>query len=143
MLGRRALTTRITCTAGGIGGVAFPLIILCLASQVGFPRAIRTIGAAIDLKALREAKFGLATLAVILIEFAVFIPYAYICSYAIHEGIDLQKSPVLSALLNAGAIPGRALPRYVADRFGPFNFMYTAALVFSTFILALWMTVHG
>ncbi|KAK1638760.1 major facilitator superfamily domain-containing protein [Colletotrichum phormii] len=165
---RRALATGIACTAGGVGGVVFPLIILYMAPKVGFPWAIRTVGficaatsvlactllkkrlppsktssGAIDLKALKETKFGLATLAVFLIEFAVFIPYTYICSYAIHEGIDLQKSLLLSALLNAGAIPGRALPGYVADRFGPFNVMCVTALVCSTFIFALWMTARG
>ncbi|KAK1541353.1 hypothetical protein CPAR01_07342 [Colletotrichum paranaense] len=165
---RRALATGIACTAGGVGGVVFPLIILYMAPRVGFPWAIRTVGficaaasvlactllkkrlppsktssGAIDLKALKETKFGLATLAVFLIEFAVFIPYTYICLYAIHEGIDLQKSLLLSALLNAGAIPGRALPGYVADRFGPFNVMCVTALVCSAFIFALWLTAHG
>ncbi|KAL2883122.1 hypothetical protein SGCOL_001310 [Colletotrichum sp. CLE4] len=165
---RRALATGIACTAGGVGGVVFPLIILYMAPKVGFPWAIRTVGficaaasvlactllkkrlppsktssGAIDLKALKETKFGLATLAVFLIEFAVFIPYTYICSYAIHEGIDLQKSLLLSALFNAGAIPGRALPGYVADRFGPFNVTCVTALVCSTFIFALWMTAGG
>ncbi|KXH40417.1 major facilitator superfamily transporter [Colletotrichum simmondsii] len=165
---RRALATGIACTAGGVGGVFFPLIILYMAPRVGFPWAIRTVGficaaasvlactllkkrlppsktsrGAIDLKALKEIKFGLATLAVFLIEFAVFIPYTYICLYAIHEGIDLQKSLLLSALLNAGAIPGRALPGYVADRFGPFNVMCVTALVCSAFIFALWLTAHG
>ncbi|KAJ0268918.1 hypothetical protein COL940_012930 [Colletotrichum noveboracense] len=165
---RRALATGIACTAGGVGGVIFPLIILYLAPRVGFAWALRTVGficlavsvlacmllkkrlppnkkagAAIDTTALRDAKFALTTLAVFLIEFAVFIPYTYICSYAIHEGMGLQKSLLLNALLNAGAIPGRALPGYVADRFGPFNVMCVTALVCSTFIFALWMTAQG
>ncbi|KAI8295507.1 MFS transporter asaE [Colletotrichum sp. SAR11_240] len=165
---RRALATGIACTAGGVGGVIFPLIILYLAPRVGCAWALRTVGficlavsvlaclllkkrlppnkkagAAIDITALRDAKFALTTLAVFLIEFAVFIPYTYICSYAIHEGMGLQKSLLLNALLNAGAIPGRALPGYVADRFGPFNVMCVTALVCSTFIFALWMTAQG
>ncbi|KAF4827353.1 MFS transporter asaE [Colletotrichum tropicale] len=165
---RRALATGIACTAGGVGGVIFPLIILYLAPRVGFAWALRTVGficlavsvlaclllkkrlppnkkagAAIDITALRDAKFALTTLAVFLIEFAVFIPYTYICSYAIHEGMGLQKSLLLNALLNAGAIPGRALPGYVADRFGPFNVMCVTALVCSTFIFALWMNAQG
>ncbi|KAF4925712.1 MFS transporter asaE [Colletotrichum viniferum] len=126
---RRALATGIACTAGGVGGVIFPLSILYLAPRVGFAWALRT--------------FALTTLAVFLIEFAVFIPYTYICSYAIHEGMGLQKSLLLNALLNAGAIPGRALPGYVADRFGPFNVMCVTALVCSIFIFALWMTAQG
>ncbi|KAJ0361699.1 hypothetical protein COL26b_013622 [Colletotrichum chrysophilum] len=165
---RRALATGIACTAGGVGGVIFPLIILYLAPRVGFAWALRTVGficlavsvlaclllkkrlppnkkagAAIDIAALRDAKFALTTLAVFLIEFAVFIPYTYICSYAIHEGMGLQKSLLLNAILNVGAIPGRALPGYVADRFGPFNVMCVTALVCSTFVFALWMNAQG
>ncbi|KAK2024140.1 major facilitator superfamily transporter [Colletotrichum zoysiae] len=165
---RRGIATGIACTAGGVGGVVFPLIILYMAPKLGFPWAIRTVGficaaasvlaclllrkrlppnrkggGAIDLKALTEVNFGLTTLAVFLVEFAVFIPYTYICSYAIHQGIDLQRALLLNALLNVGAIPGRGLPGYVADRFGCFNVMCITTLICSTFILALWLTTAG
>lgn len=165
-LKRRALATGIACTAGGLGGVAFPLIILHLAPRIGFPWAIRVIGfisaafgvmaccllrkrlppnrkagSSIDLTALvRDRRFAATTVAVFLIEFAVFIPYSYISSYAIRAGVDPQKAYRLNALLNAGAIPGRALPGYVADRFGHFNVMCGTALVCTAFILALWLT---
>lgn len=146
----------------------FPLIIVFMAPRVGFPWAVRTVGficaaasvgaclllkkrlppnkkagAAIDLKALADPRFGATALAVFLIEFAVFIPYTYICSYAIHEGLDLQTSLLLNALVNAGAIPGRALPGYLADRFGPMNVMCVTAMVCATFIYALWLTAGG
>lgn len=165
---RRALATGIACTAGGVGGVVFPLIILYMAPSVGFPWAIRTVGficaaasvvaclllkkrlphnkkagAAIDMRALGEARFALTTLAVFLVEFAVFIPYTYICSYAIHEGFELKKALLLNALLNVGAIPGRALPGYFADRFGTFNTMCVTSLVCSMFMFALWLTARG
>ena len=165
---RRAFATGVACTAGGIGGVGFPLVILYLAPRIGFPWAIRIIalisgsllvvsclclrkrlpnnkqaGASIDLKALRDVNFALTTLAIFLIEFAVFIPYTYLCSYAIHSGFDPKKAYLLNSLLNAGAVPGRALPGYVADRFGVFNTMCGTALVCATFILTLWYTSYG
>ncbi|TDZ53313.1 MFS transporter asaE [Colletotrichum trifolii] len=166
---RRALATGIACTAGGVGGVVFPLTILYLAPSAGFPWALRTVGlicivasvlacvllrkrlppnkragAAVDLRALvRDVNFALTTLAVFLVEFAVFIPYTYICSYAIHAGVPLRTSLRLNALLNAGAIPGRALPGYVADRLGPFNVMCATALVCATSVFALWLTAAG
>ena len=143
---RRALAIGIACTAGGTGGVAFPFMILYLAPSIGFPWTIRIIGfictamcalacillrkrlppnkksgTSIDLKALRETNYALTTMAVFLVEFSVFIPYTYISSYAIHAGVEPQHAYRLIALLNVGAIPGRALPGYVADRFGPFN----------------------
>ncbi|OTA98286.1 hypothetical protein M426DRAFT_116769 [Hypoxylon sp. CI-4A] len=162
---RRALATGIACTAGGIGGVIFPLIILYAAPRYGFGWAVRivgfvclvccigacvflrkrlppnkTAGASIDLKALSDPKFATTTLAVFLIEFAVFIPYTYISLYAIQSGMEPQKAYLLNVLLNVGAVPGRALPGYVADRFGTFNVMCATAATCSAMILALWLT---
>jgi MFS family permease len=166
---RRALATGIACTAGGAGGVVFPLIIIYLTPKVGFAWSIRVVGficaaagiaaccllrkrlphnkkagAAIDLKALGDMKYAITTAAIFLVEFAGFIPYTYISSYAIHMGLPAQKAYLLNTLLNVGAIPGRALPGYVADRFGIFNVMCVTASCCATFILALWLTAtHG
>jgi len=148
-----------------MGGIFFPLLILYLAPKIGFPWTIRIIaficagmgvasslllrkrlphnkkaGSSIDLKALKETKYALTTLAVWLVEFAVFIPYTYLSSYAIHQGMRQQDAYRLMALLNAGAIPGRALPGYVADRFGAFNTMSVTSFVCAVFIFALWLS---
>jgi predicted MFS family arabinose efflux permease len=162
---RRAFITGLACTAGGLGGIAFPLIVLYLSPRLGFAWAIRIIalvslvflavacltlrkrlpnnaaaGASVDLKALADVNFGLTTLGVFLIEFAVFIPYTYIVSYALHSGFESQKAQFLNVLLNVGAVPGRALPGYAADRFGTFNTMCVTAGVCTAFILGLWLT---
>lgn len=162
---KRALATGVACTAGGLGGVVFPLIILYAAPRVGFPWAMRIVGfvcaaagvaascllrkrlppnkkagAAVDLKSLTEPLFASTAFATFLIEFAVFIPYTYVCSHAIHAGLDRQTAYLLNALLNAGAVPGRALPGYIADRFGSFNVMCATALACVATILGLWYT---
>ena len=165
---RRAFATGLACTAGGLGGVGFPLIILYLAPKIGFPWAIRIIalicmvalgvacltlrkrvpakprtGAAIDLRALREVNFGTTTLAIFLIEFAVFIPYSYISSYGIYRGFEPRNAYLLNTLLNAGAVPGRALPGYVADRFGTFNTMCITAFICAVCIMGIWLSDSG
>lgn len=165
---RRAFATGIACTAGGTGGIVFPLIILYLAPRIGFPWAIRVIsltctisgilaccflrkrlppnkkaGSSIDLKALSDYKYATTTLAIFLIEFAVFIPYTYISSYALHHGFKPKQAYLLNTLLSVGGIPGRALPGYVADRFGIFNTMCVTAVTCATLILALWYTAGG
>lgn len=165
---RRALATGIACSAGGVGGVVFPLIIMYAAPHIGFPWAIRVIalacgifgviacltlkkrlppnikaGAGIDLRALSDGKYAATTIAIFLIEFAVFIPYSYICSHALSLGIDELTAYRLNALLNAGAIPGRALPGYIADRAGTFNTMCVTALTCTVFIFGLWYSVDG
>lgn len=159
------MATGIACTAGGAGGIAFPMIILFLAPRIGFGWAVRIIGficiicsvaatlllkkrlphnkkagASIDLKALMEVNYGLTTLAVWLVEFAVVIPYTYISTYGIYAGMKPQMAYLLMALLNVGAIPGRALPGYVADRFGAFNVMSVTSFTCAGFIFALWLT---
>ncbi|KAL6914987.1 hypothetical protein FSHL1_012660 [Fusarium sambucinum] len=165
---RRAFATGLACTAGGIGGIVFPLIILYLAPKIGLPWAIRVIAlinmvsgvlaccllrkrlpsntkavASIDLKALVDAKFATTTAAVFLVEFAVFIPYSYISAYAMHYGFNAQKAYLLNTLLNVSAVPGRALPGYVADRFGTFNTMCVTSFFCAALILTLWLTAAG
>ncbi|KAF7116909.1 hypothetical protein CNMCM5793_005539 [Aspergillus hiratsukae] len=162
---RRGLATGIACTAGGLGGVFFPLIILYVGPTLGFTWALRIIGIicavmctlaclllrtrlppnrqagmAIDFKALREPKYAATTLAIWLVEFAVFIPYTYISSYGLHVGMDPSFSYKLGVFLNVGAIPGRALPGLLADHVGRFNIMALTALVCAISTLALWYT---
>ncbi|KAJ5762398.1 uncharacterized protein N7511_005780 [Penicillium nucicola] len=161
---RRGWATGVACTAGGIGGVIFPLIILYAAPKIGFPWAIRIIallsailcacacillktrlppnkkaGASVDFRALRDVKYASTTAAVFLVEFAVFIPITYIASYAIAVGVENTMSYLLIPFLNVGAIPGRFLPGLVADRVGRFNVMVLTSLICSILTLALWM----
>lgn len=161
---RRAFATGIACTAGGLGGIAFSLIIQYLAPRIGFPWAIRVIAfisagslvitniflrkrlpakqeakLLIDFTLLRDLKFAVTVCAIFFVEFAVFIPYSYISSYAIYQGMTLQNSLLLNVLLNAGAIPGRMLPGYVADRVGAFNTMCVTSLSCGVLVLGLWL----
>lgn len=161
---RRAFATGVACTAGGLGGIAFSLIIQYLAPRLGFPWAIRIIAfisigclavtniflrkrlpakreakILINFGLLRDLKFAVTVCAVFFVEFAVFIPYSYISSYAIYQGMSLQKSFLLNVLLNAGAIPGRMLPGYIADRVGAFNTMCVTSLCCGVLVLGLWL----
>ncbi|KAJ6447313.1 MMP37-like protein [Purpureocillium lavendulum] len=165
---RRAFATGLACTAGGLAGIAFPLIILFVSPRLGFAWAIRIIafaclvclvvacislrkrlpnnkqaGASIDLRALADLSFATTTLSVFLIEFAVFIPYTYIVSYALRHGFEIRQAQMLNVFLNIGAVPGRALSGYAADRFGTFNTMCVTAAACTLFILGLWLTADG
>ena len=160
---RRGFATGIASTAGGLGGVIFPLVILYIGPKMGFTWAMRIVGilcfalcavaclllktrlppnrkagAAIDFKALRDRNYALTTLAVWLVEFAVFVPYTYIGSYGIWAGLGRDMSYKLCIFLNVGAIPGRALPGLLADRLGRFNVMTMTAVVCAICTLALW-----
>ncbi|KAJ0420315.1 monocarboxylate permease-like protein, Mch4 [Aspergillus carlsbadensis] len=159
----RGLATGLACTAGGLGGVFFSLIILYVAPILGFAWAMRIIGItcavlcalaclllrtrlppneeagmAVDFRALRDPKYGLTTAAIWVVEFAVFIPYTYIVSYGLYAGIGTDVSYQLCIFLNVGAIPGRALPGILADRLGRFNIMIVTAIGCAISTLALW-----
>ena len=95
--------------------------------------------AALDLKALGDIKYGMTTLAMFFVEFAIFVPLTYISSYAIHTGIDYESAYRLIAYLNAASILGRAVPGYFADRHGGFNIMIFTTSVCSLFILVQWL----
>ncbi|KAL4941791.1 hypothetical protein BDV06DRAFT_222781 [Aspergillus oleicola] len=160
---RRGLATGIACTAGGLGGVFFSLIVLYVGPDLGFPWAMRIIGiisfvlcslacllmqtrlppnvkagAAIDFAALRDVNYALTTVAIWLVEFAAFIPYAYIVSYGLYANIPRDTAYLLCVFLNVGAIPGRALPGILADKVGRFNVMTLTAIACGVCTLALW-----
>lgn len=118
------------------------LALACLLLRQRLPRN-KIAGGSIDIMALRDIKFAAATIATFLIEFAVFIPYSYISSYAIKSGLEPEKAYLLNTLLNVGAIPGRALPGYAADTIGVYNTMCATSFICATFILSLWYTAYG
>lgn len=123
--------------------VGFVCMIMCVVACLLLKKRLpnnKHAGSSIDVKALKDVKYALTTLAVFLVEFAVFIPYSFISLYAIYAGVEQQKALLISAFLNCGAIPGRALPGYVADRFGVFNTMLGTSLTCAALILALWLT---
>ena len=163
---RRGLATGIACTAGGLGGVIFPIVILFAAPKVGFPWAIRIIalicavlctlaclllrtrlplnkkaGAGLAFRALhQDSKYAVTTAAVFLVEFAVFVPYTYIASYAVHVGVPRQLGYAMTPFLNLGAIPGRFLPGLLADKLGRFNVMIITSLICAILTFVLWLT---
>ncbi|KAJ5465685.1 hypothetical protein N7530_009472 [Penicillium desertorum] len=161
---RRGWTTGVACTAGGVGGCIFPLIILFTAPRIGFTWAIRIIalvcavtcsiaclsvrtrlppkkaGPSLDFKALKDIKYASATLSVFFVEFAVFVPITYITSYTLHADFDQQMSYAVLVFLNLGAVFGRFLPGLVADRLGRFNVMIMSSFICSLFTLTLWLS---
>ncbi|OJJ66291.1 hypothetical protein ASPBRDRAFT_666321 [Aspergillus brasiliensis CBS 101740] len=161
---RRGWATGVACTAGGVGGCIFPLVILFAAPKIGFAWSIRIIAlicailctvacltvqtrlppkkanAFLDFRALGNIKYASASLGVFLVEFAVFVPITYITSYALDAGFDEQMSYAVLVFLNLGAIFGRFLPGLVADRLGRFNVMTVNCFMCSVLTLILWLS---
>ncbi|KAK1138362.1 hypothetical protein N8T08_002683 [Aspergillus melleus] len=154
---RRALATGIAATAGGCGGIIFPILIYNLTEAVGFPWAIRITGficaffcallppkklggGKIDFGALHETPFALLAVAIFLIDLALLIPLTYLTSYAQSHGMEEGLAYQVVSILNAASILGRVIPGYVADRYGRFNVMILTTFGCTVFTLALWLS---
>lgn len=166
---KRGFATGVCASGGAVGGVAFPLILIRIMPKIGYgwsirvialidlvlclvavalmktrlPRDKRTKGAQIDFRAFKDVRFTLTTIAVFLIEWAWFVPLTYLGSYALAHGVSETFSYQLLALLNAGSILGRAVPGFLADRFGRFNVMIVTATVCAISCLVIWLPAQS
>lgn len=161
---RRGFATGIASTAGGLGGVIYPLMQTSLMDRIGFGWTTRCVAliclccsavgillvqsrlppakdatAHPDLRILRKTPFLLTTIGLFLLEFSLFIPVSYISTYAMHQGFDERFSYHLLPIMNAGSVVGRALPGYYADVVGPFNTCIGSVVLSIAACLCVWL----
>jgi MFS family permease len=161
---RRGFATGIAQTAGSLGGVVFPLMLQSLFERVGWPWAIRILGfvclcltvsanflirsrlppkadASVhpDPRIFLNRSFALTTVAVFLLEFALFIPLTYISSYALAQGFSESFSFRIVTVLNAGSVVGRVVPGYYGDIIGPFNANMISVALSAVACLGVWL----
>jgi predicted MFS family arabinose efflux permease len=154
----------MACTAGGIGGIIYPLMLSSLFDRVGFGWATRCLaliclvcaGAGVllirsrlppaqnatahpDFRIFRQRPFLYLTLGVFMLEFSLFIPTAYISSYAVHQGFSRDFAFNLVPILNAASVIGRALPGYYADFVGPLNVCMGSVVLSAVACLCVWL----
>jgi predicted MFS family arabinose efflux permease len=67
-------------------------------------------------------------LGVVFLEWGLFIPVAYLASFALDDGLSTRFTYTLLALVNAGGVFGRWAPGYFADRVGGFNVLILTVL---------------
>ncbi|KAI0385069.1 MFS general substrate transporter [Hypomontagnella monticulosa] len=143
---RRGFASGLASTGGGLGGVAFPLIMQSLFDKVGWGWALRIQGFIClfllgfssllvrkrlppaknasphpDFHIMKERAFLLLTIGVFFLELGLFIPLAYISSYALANGFSEKFAFQILPILNAASVFGRALPGWWADKIGAFN----------------------
>ncbi|GJN67361.1 MFS monocarboxylate transporter [Purpureocillium lilacinum] len=161
---RRGFATGMASTAGGIGGIIFPLMLTALFDKVGYGWATRIlaliclccglVGVALvrsrlppaqnatahpDIRIFKQTTFTLTTIGIFLLEFSLFIPLGYISTYALHKGFSQDFSFHLLPIMNAGSVVGRALPGYYADVVGPFNVCLFSVLLSLVACLCVWL----
>ncbi|UKZ74302.1 hypothetical protein TrVFT333_001964 [Trichoderma virens FT-333] len=161
---RRGFATGLASTAGGIGGIVFPLMLTALFERIGFGWATRVLAliclvcgligiclvrsrlppaknatAHPDFRIFRQIPFLLTTLGVFLLEFSLFIPLTYIATYAQDRGFDDAFAYHLLPIMNAGSVIGRALPGYYADVVGAFNVCLFSVVLSLVSCLCVWL----
>jgi len=164
-LQKRGTATGIAATGGSIGGVLFPLALQKLLPSVGFAWATRIValvdvfccliacllihsrlppkpGQSIlpDFRIFRHKSYLLLTIAIFMMEWALFIPIAYLTTFAQATGAFTPAfSYQMIAIFNAGSCFGRWVPGLFADKLGRFNSMIAMLLLCSVSSLTLWL----
>ncbi|EGX95322.1 MFS monocarboxylate transporter, putative [Cordyceps militaris CM01] len=161
---RRGFATGLATCAGGLGGIIFPLMLTDLFTRVGYGWATRALAlvclvcgavgvllvrarlppaqnatAHPDPRIFRQRPFALATVAIFLLEFALFIPLAYLSTYALHHGFGAAYAYHLVPIMNAGSVVGRSLPGYYADAIGAFNTCLLSVVLSVVACLCVWL----
>ncbi|PVI06648.1 MFS general substrate transporter [Periconia macrospinosa] len=164
---KRGNATGLAAAGGSLGGVIFPLSLQRLFPAVGFAWATRIIGFVFvalccvataliksrlppkegqsvvpDLRILgkRKGSYALLTVGIYFMEWALFIPIAYLPTFASSTKLFSPAfSYQLIAILNAGSCLGRWAPGYIADKLGRFNSMIAALALCTATTLSLWL----
>ncbi|EFR01757.1 riboflavin transporter MCH5 [Nannizzia gypsea CBS 118893] len=131
---KRATATGIAAAGGSVGGIVFPLALQKLYTVVSFAWATRIVGFLVifccavtfilvrsrlppkpgqsvipSLRILRDPAYLFVTLGTYFMEWALFVPIAYITAFALSTGaMSTAFSYQLIAIMNAGSSIGRA-----------------------------------
>jgi MFS family permease len=161
----RGLATGLATTAGGFGGVLYPLMFARLVRYIGFAwtmRCFALLGAccflfgivllktrlprdprarlALNWRGFQDMRFVLTMSAIFILDWAVLVPPAYITMYAASKKLDTISQHIL-AILNAASIFGRGLPGPVADKMGRFNVMIVCSAICTISLFGLWLNL--
>ncbi|KAK4867870.1 hypothetical protein LT330_007529 [Penicillium expansum] len=168
-LKKRGLAFGIIAAGSSLAGVVLPIMIDRLIPTAGFAWSMRAVAflffglliignltirsrlppkptpVAVNqfLVPFKEPTFLFVALGSFFFFWGVFLPTNFIIVQAQHDGMSLNLSGYLLAILNAGSVFGRILPGWLGDRFGRFNVMVITTYVTSIIVLALWIPGHG
>lgn len=166
-LKRRANATGVAMTAGGIGGIIFPLMLQKLFPMVGFAWSARIMGFMLlfllvicntlvrsrlprkplpsfgsilpDFTVFKDIPFSLLTFGILLLEWGIFVPLTFITSYSNSKGFPYEFGFQALAIMNAGSVVGRVFAGIVADMIGRVNTLILSIGMCIVTCLALWL----
>lgn len=92
----------------------------------------------IDIGVFKDQIFTMLVLSLLGNGFAFLITMTYLPSYAVKIGYPESKSYLLLTVFNSLSIPGRLLPGFLADKFGPFNILCCISIMSSVSFIVIW-----
>lgn len=93
---------------------------------------------------LRDPLFCLILFAVFLANFALFLPFFYLPSFArLLPGVSPNVRDYILTIINGTSLVGRVLPGIIGDRLGRLNTFIVCTALAGTSLLALWLPAHG
>ncbi|KAG8527263.1 uncharacterized protein KY384_008007 [Bacidia gigantensis] len=167
---RRVLANALAASGASFGGTIYPILLYRLLNytSVGFPWAVRILGffalgtslvscallkvrstppkrrLLFDFKAYREPPFALYTISLFFALIGIYIPTFYIQLHALKAHSPPMASTNMAAyilpILNAGAIPGRIVPGFVANKTGVLN-LFSLLLAWAGIVTLCWPAV--
>ncbi|AEO65115.1 uncharacterized protein THITE_2111773 [Thermothielavioides terrestris NRRL 8126] len=165
---RRGFATGVATTACSASAVVFPFILQALFVRVGWAWAMRalalicfaiTVAANFLIRArlpaardanphphgrvFRTKGFAATVLAVVLAQFASFLPLSYMSSYALSKGFSEADSFNTVAILNASSLVGRVVGGWSADKIGPFNVSAMLSAIAALACFGIWLPAGG
>lgn len=157
----------LAASGSSFGGVLYPIIFVRLEPKIDFGWATRVVAfivlatmtvsiavmrtrilsasrrAIFQADAFTEPPFTFFTLGLFFGFMGMYIPFYYVSTYAVKRA-DLNPSLAFYFLpiINAGSVPGRILPNFVADKIGPYNVLIPFAMCSAVLALA-WMSINN
>jgi MFS family permease len=165
---RRGLATGAAFSGGSVGGIVVPIILQSLLPKLGWAWATRVVGLVTlvlvvaacllcrprlpcskkptsfstimpNFNTYRSPTFTATSFGMFFLDIALFIPLAYLPSYALAKGLSTTTSYRCLTYLNVGSCIGRWVPAYASDKLGRFNTMLVTVALCGISTLAIWL----
>ncbi|KXT13483.1 hypothetical protein AC579_8629 [Pseudocercospora musae] len=143
---RLPLANGIAASGSGLGGVVLPIVIRNLLGKIGFGWTVRAIALIaltllacanlllrvpqpakqrrrlIDVDSLTDWPYVCFALGCFCAFLGMYTPFFYVQTFALRTGLASESVALyIVTAMNCGSIPGRIIPAFFAQRFGPLN----------------------
>ncbi|KAJ8102477.1 major facilitator superfamily domain-containing protein [Lipomyces tetrasporus] len=146
---RRGLAFGVAASGASFGGITLPFLFDAVSSRASFGMAVYCVAILLFifsftavivttsrlapsgrqpyrfvhfyLRPYFDPVFALVTLSLTIVYLGLFVPFAFVASHALANGLSLASAFHLIAYLNAGSLAGRLFSGMLSDKAGNFN----------------------